>query len=174
MKAYLESLERRIETLEAKFNANETRKNETIPHDDVIKLGGHEWTKVGKIDGHDLYLCNDIIKKMAFSKSNSSDWYKSDIREWLNTTFYNRLSSAKKANIVKHPETNDNIFLLSVEEVTDNIPINIRKIGVSWWMRTPGFFSDCVTYIFPGGTGYSRDEYANSKDIGVRPALLLK
>lgn len=146
---------------------------ETIPHDDVIELGGYKWTKVGKIDGHDLYLCNAVVRLMAFSESGSNDWNRSKIRRWLNREFYNNLSDIKKDNIVKHPETNDNVFLLSVKEA-EKVDKNIREVGRSWWLRSPGYKTDRAAYVYHDGGVYDYGFGVNLINLGVRHALLLK
>ena len=146
-----------------------------ITHSSTIGLGRYTWSKIGKIDGHDLYLCDKVIKKMQFSSNNSGDWKKSDIREWLINNIYNNLPNNEKQEIIKN-EDGDYIFLLSENEFF-KFKENIKSTYM-FWLRTP------CPIPYPGGrnkgkyafpTGGSVDNIGvNDDDIGVRPAILLR
>ena len=138
---------------------------------DKLTLGGYTWTRIGALQGHDLYLCDDVVREMAFN-SNGRDnrWENSDVRRWLNNNFYNKLSDDEKEIIVKNRELNDNIFLLS-EEKYKKFRNNIPLLRVRWWLRTPGDYDYYAAGVyFDGGIFCSNVSYS---EIGVRPALLV-
>ena len=138
---------------------------------DKLTLGGYTWTCIGELQGHDLYLCDDVVRRMAFNDIGSDNsWSNSDIRRWLNNDFYNKLSDDEKEIIVKNMELNDNIFLLSKEEYKkfiNNIPFLIR---FWWWLRSQGKYAGSVDIVENGYVSY---DYVHMMCIGVRPALLV-
>ena len=137
-----------------------------------LTLGGYTWTRIGKLQGHDLYLYDDIVRRMAFS-SNSMDkiWMNSVIRRWLNNDFYNNLSDDEKEIIIKNRELDDNIFLLSDEEYK-RFRKNIHLLSVCWWLRSYGYHPYYAGYVGNSGDVYSTTT-STATGGGVRPALLV-
>jgi hypothetical protein len=140
--------------------------------DNKVELGGYTWTKVGTVDGKDLYLCDEMVESnMPFSKYKDNDWKASDIRKWLNGTFYNSLSKEDKSKIVRNSD-GDNLFLLSIEEA-ESIPKSIRQIQHSWWLRSPGRKADNAAEVNFYGTVDSYGYVVYGDYLGVRPAFLM-
>lgn len=151
-----------------------------IEHSNKIKLAGYTWSKIGKLNGHDLYLCDENVTRLPFSnrRSRTNNWKRSDIREWLNTDFYSNFSIDEKREIVEN-EDGDNIFLLSLEE-HDKFVNKIKVLDKWWWLRSPGGNSNFAAYVTHRGDhrGDSRSlgnlGYSVDRNGGIRPALLLK
>jgi hypothetical protein len=141
--------------------------------DSKVELGGHTWTRVGTVDGKDLYLCDDIVKTMHFNKDENNNWKDSDIRKWLNGPFYNSLSKADKDKIVRNAD-GDNLFCLSTEEAK-SIPKSILSLNRFWywWLRSPGSNSDGAAYVGPDGSVFYNGNYVSDVSLGVRPAFLM-
>jgi len=139
--------------------------------DNKVELGGYTWTKVGTVDGKDLYLCDDIVKTMHFNKDENNNWKDSDIRKWLNGPFYNSLSKADKDKIVRNAD-GDNLFCLSTEEA-ESIPKSILSLNRFWWLRSPGYYANYAASVSPNGT-VDKDGYSvHYFNYGVRPAFLM-
>jgi len=135
-----------------------------------IELGGYTWTKIGNMKGYPIYLCDEFVQLMAFDgREESNDWEDSDIRKWLNSGFYNTLSTEEKSEI--SPFEGDRLFLLSEDEY-EKFKGNISKMNNWWWLRTSlPDSSSAVAFVHrDGDIDYT---YANYPKAGVRPAVLL-
>lgn len=132
-------------------------------------------------------------------------WNDCDLRHWLNDEFYTTAFSAAEKELINTtlcrdngegtPDTEDKVFLLSVNEImeasnklgknflisvgtefakrkkADGCNLNGEEVGCSWWwLRTQGNKPSRGYFI---GTGCSIRSYANvsvARD-GVRPAI---
>lgn len=161
--------------------------------------GPLEWIVIAKEDGKMLLLTKDIIDWQAHGAGNT--WEKSQIREFLNKTFYDSFSYEEKAFIVNTKviteeyksdastemlETADNVFLLSIEEVEKYLPEKESRIAYKnnyaaredyifslhyWSLRSKGYRNDHFTFI--NGNGDYAEDYRIDKN-GVRPCIWIK
>jgi hypothetical protein len=99
---------------------------------DVVRFGEHDWRILASEDGKVLLIAERILEQRAFcSKDGQVLWETSDIREYLNSSFYESFSEGDRTRIVEtvlqnegNPwfqtdggsKTSDKIFLLSLEE----------------------------------------------------------
>ena len=101
----------------------------TVAVGDIIQFGGYDW-RILDVQGGKVLIISDIIfpdRKFDASSSEVKKWENSDIREYLNSSFYNdTFTTEEKLRIVEtkvinndygENDTIDKIFLLSVEEV---------------------------------------------------------
>ena len=101
----------------------------TVAVGDIIQFGGYDW-RILDVQGGKVLIISDKIfpdRKFDASSSEVKKWENSDIREYLNSSFYNdTFTTEEKARIVEtkvinndygENDTMDKIFLLSVEEV---------------------------------------------------------
>lgn len=159
-----------------------------------------EWVVVNVDDK--LYLLADkILDKHIYSNTTGSDvtWENSEMRYFLNNTFYNMaFSNDEKLQIINNrltntgqgsddatgPDTNDNVFLLSLHEVWD-YPTEILKAfltdftggsGTGYWglrNRAHTLYHGYYCYrVQPNGEHWGINENSY-RDFGVRPAIRL-
>ena len=185
---------------------------------DIIPFGGHNWRVLDVQDGRALIITeNTIGQRMYHGSFESVTWEHSTLRHYLNNEFLNSFSEADRARIAEtrivnndNPwfgtsggnDTNDRIFLLSLEEVVRyfgdsgqlgnrNHPnngwwgfsdqYNNARIAIDrnadercwWWLRSPGIFSDYAAYVLPNGLVNVNGFIVNPEAGGVRPALWL-
>ena len=136
-----------------------------------------------KILGGETYIYTDEIV-----------WADSFIRGWLNTDFFdyafdedeqqkilktNISTTGKKSNNTRGGEdTNDKVFLLSVEEVKkymylgNDCVAGYQQYANSWWLRSPGISNESVASINQFGQ-LDMQKYHFNK-LGVRPAINIK
>jgi len=180
----------------------------------TISFGSHDWRVLDIQDGKALLLSSKIVEKRAYHQSNKDiTWAACDLRHYLNCEFYDSFGEGKsriaEANIMtsNNPwfgtdggaETNDKVFLLSIEEVVKyfgdsgqlkNHPdgalyiddeYNPTRIATDehgkalwWWLRSPGISSNYVAYVGNDGNVdvYGLYNIAWSGG-GVLPALWL-
>ena len=175
--------------------------------------------KVLKNDGNTLFVVADraIDCKDYDEEYKSNIWEDSIIRDWLNTSFYNTaFNSSEQGAIVTQDvvnednpkygteggnNTNDNIYLLSISEVTNETYgfcsycrtySMSRRVKVSdyanargawrdiskpyegncwWWLRSPGGMSLEAAYVGIYGYIAQGGSYVEAYDGGICPAL---
>lgn len=134
------------------------------------------WTRLRELNGATLYLCNSIVERMQFETklgglaSGDEAWKQSNIREWLNDEFYfKNLDAYEKGKLVKHNDTGDKVFLLSMEEYGNGGDVITMK--ETWWLRPSG---DSAAPPFVDSLGYTKRHYAGYFTHGIRPAILVR
>lgn len=136
-----------------------------------------------------VFAKNVIQRDVKFNDNNSNkNWATSDIRRYLNRTFYEvSFSAEEKKKIINccledSGFSKDNIFLLSVNEIGTYANEADRKASCWYWLRTPSpYRSNTVAYVW-GEDGRINDNYVDgcyaesgcSGDCGVRPAMWIK
>jgi hypothetical protein len=173
---------------------------------DTIDFGGYDWIVLEVSDGKALLLSEKILEYRAYHDEKVDiTWAQSDMRAYLNGEFYDSFAASDRARIAEtrivnndNPsyetpggdDTNDRIFLLSIEEANtyfDNLSARAAYSAVEsprgvsageaswWWLRSPGNISDYAAGIGAGGyvdvNGYNVDNFYGGG--GVRPALWL-
>jgi hypothetical protein len=182
----------------------------------TITFGGHFWRVLDVQGNHALLLLENILEQRSFhSALTNVTWETSDIRQYLNGEFFNSFSEANRARIRdtwvinnnnvwygtnSGNNTNDRIFLLSIEEVVqyfgdsgqlhnrpdstslindqynyDRKPRNVRRdddsVGLWWWLRSNGSNSERAASVDGYIVVYGRS--VGDDAGGVRPALWL-
>ena len=136
------------------------------------------------------------LDAVRFDKK-SSNWEKSEIRQWLNHEFYKRaFKNADKSLIIETrlEQTSDKMFLLSIDEAnkyfsSDNkrkfyptpysktnktemgIPVNSYHGSCWWWLRSPGCHRFDAAYVHYGGFVRSCGSPVDDGAAAVRPAM---
>ena len=174
----------------------------------VIPFGGYDWRVLEVQDGRALILSNRVIEKRAYHGVYMSiTWAQSNLRNYLNSSFYNSFSAEDRALIAETKtvnndnswfgtnggsDTNDKIFLLSIEEVVkyfgdsgqlmnknpnsenwidDQHNPSRQEVDFSWWLRSPGNDSNYAAFINVSGRIIVYGNVVTDIKIGVRPAL---
>ena len=183
----------------------ETLKNAQVG--DYVEFGNYPQTANGEIQPIKwLVLARKGKKMLVVSKygldakrfdDDSNDWKDSEIRQWLNSDFYNKAFNEKDKQFIKSFE-GDKVFLLSKEDAekyffydsarrckpTDYAikngamvyKNNLEKVeaGYSYWLlRTPyPSFSNSLYYVDGDGAIYFI--IVQIDDVLIRPALWIK
>jgi len=157
---------------------------------DTIHFGDYEWYILAKESNRVLIITTSAVGELTYNDEYEKvTWEQCDLREWLNNTFYNEFSSDEKRLIAdtqlenKNNEryetyggnaTNDKIFLLSLEEANKYFSDDSeRAIGKAWWLRSPGNYELCATFVYPDGKVSTSGCDVVCEGGGVRPALWL-
>ena len=155
---------------------------------DELKFGDYYWYVIDKTSDSITLLCKEIVVQMPYNDTDEDvTWEECSLRQWLNTEFYNGFSESENALIaetqVKNKDnskyntkggndTNDKIFLLSVDEI-EGIDKKILKSNDWWWLRSPGKTQNSAMNINSEGEVGNFGNLINYKR-GVRPVLILK
>ena len=194
-----------------KFGKFEQDNNEGNGKEDI------EWKVLDKNDNLYLLISNKILDNMQFNVTYGNvTYFNSTIRKYLNGTFYNTAFSGdekskilkiknknlpnSKFNIDAGADTDDNVFILSLDEFIkyfgDNDSTytnrNANTIGTEYaykrgldvnfhenmwcngfspyWLRTPGSYRTSAIYVASNG-GYIVWGDAVNVSYGVRPCI---
>lgn len=120
----------------------------------------------------------------AYSKKSDLSkvkWKNCNLREWLNKDFYKTFSKKEQANIATtHVEntdgdTEDKIYLLSVEEAEQYFANDSeRSTGYWWWLRSTGKEGGLAALVSQGGD-IDYDGYRmNATNGDIHPVLWLE
>ena len=172
------------------------------------------WLVIAVEDDRILIICEHAVDERPFKDitiynaedrfngASSSTWDKSDVRKWLNGTFYNyAFTNTEKKMILNSKvipqnsttegvsqgkETEDRIFLLTGEEVEKYVPIDHRKCtsyfndyGIYkenlcyWWTRSAGQAQDYTSFVTKNGL-VAGPGSVNFFTMGVRPAMWIR
>lgn len=187
---------------------------------DVITFGNYEQdndTSNGKEEIEWIVLAKEnkrilIISKYALDcqQYNTNDtivtWKTCTLRKWCNEDFYNAAFNENEQNRIQttrvtadaNPkydtnagsDTNDKVFLLSINEVNDYYTtdesmickpteyakangayVNDSAGGCWWWLRSPGYRSDYAARVYSGGAVDRSGINVTYSHGCVRPAL---
>ncbi len=192
--------ERRKAEEEARRAEEETRKTfdpvKNAKVGDYIKFGNYPQSAIGTFQPIEwLVLARENNQVLVISRygldarrfdSSSNNWKNSEIRQWLNSEFYNKAFNEKDKRYI-NPFNDDNVFLLAKEEVeiyfannnaircnsndyAKNNGAYVADNGYSWWwLRSPRPYSNSVYRVGYGGD-IQNIGVEGSRNV-VRPAL---
>ncbi len=160
-----------------------------------------KWRVLERKDGKVLLISDRILDAITFSYKNEviSNWKDSYMRAWLNDYFYNMAFTQEEKDAIitstletDGEQTQDNVFLLSTEDVTDRSlyftqdservakqTIYAVRRGAQtgdesagrWWLRTHGTRENTVQVVRANGSLAENSYTVMSNDCGVRPAV---
>jgi hypothetical protein len=186
--------------------------------DDIIAFGGYTWRVLDVKDDKALILSEAILELRWYHNAFADiTWADCALRAYLNDEFYGTFGESDKQQIVPvtnrnadnpwfktkgGPDTVDNVFLLSLEEVCTCFGDSSAKLQYKgsqtwsiddehnakrqavygndphWWrLRSPGYYGRTSASISSNGNVYVRGNgvYGRPRDGGgVRPALWLR
>lgn len=200
-------------------NSDNTNFYTDVSIGDTIQFGEYDWKVLGIQDDRALIITDRIIERRLYHEENMDiTWADCDLREYLNGELYNSFNENDKERIIKVTnqnldnrwfgtnggvDTQDFIFLLSVEEVAeyfgDSGQINAdviefdgglddeynseriaKELGKHytwfWVLRSPGRLASRSLIVDAAGrvNSVGREVRNSSSDVtGVRPALWL-
>ncbi|MBQ8921076.1 MAG: TIR domain-containing protein [Oscillospiraceae bacterium] len=163
----------------------------------TVTFSNYEWHVIFVSEKTAVLLTKNVLFERQFHKTNNEQitWEQSDLRNWLNTNFYNLFTDSEKKLILKtlcsnHTntpdgtqlqgnDTEDYVYILSREEaeaIVNSIPW--RFYNESWWLRTTRMHNDmCEADIVPCTRGYVKAPFFQiqlTAREGVRPAITIK
>lgn len=127
------------------------------------------WSRIGDIDGNDLYLCDTTVCYSTFGESN--DYMSSIVRKKCLEFYKEFLTNEERNHLINHPDICDPVFLLSEDECT-SCRSKIDSMKPLNWLRSPGHHDSHVAFACPGGEVF----HINLRDTKtfIRPAIILK
>ncbi|MGI5454583.1 DUF6273 domain-containing protein [Streptomyces sp. CA-249302] len=170
----------------------------------VVTFGGRDWIVLAKKDDRQLIVAEDDLTDAAYNSAYNpttgqalyTTWENSELRSYLNGTFYDSLSADDQAKIIGTrigntpntdyktlggSDTTDKVFVLSQQEYEtyvgdDQTLVSTLNSGGSgwWWLRTPGVDQRYAAFVNSAGFLASYGRLVTNPLGGVRPALWIK
>ena len=166
---------------------------------DTVVIGEYageniEWLVLAKQGNKLLLISKDALFKHQYSDSENSggySWYGSSLRDYLNGSFYRTAFTADEESIIlttkvkdtKQPDygkvynydTNDKLFLLSVDEAKNYFSSNnARSCGKTYWLRSVGWQYYCASQVKYDGSIDTEGANVIDEFYYVRPAMWVK
>ncbi|MCL2234991.1 MAG: DUF6273 domain-containing protein [Defluviitaleaceae bacterium] len=160
---------------------------------DIVEFGRFDWRVLMLVKGNRaLLISNQILEKRAYHgdfeattrAERSITWEKSALRQYLNGRFLEGFDKKERSRIVAtrnvtagSEDTNDYVFLLSLEEARTTIKGNPDRSAdyegkpSTWWLRSPGRDQNRAIMVYGDGHIYVRGTNVKDNDGGVRPVL---
>jgi len=184
---------------------------------DTIKFGSYPYSENGEEKAIEWQILEKytngtalVISKYALDNVNYNEefesvtWETSTIRKWLNNDFYNMAFRNANKNLIVESylenkdnakcntkggnNTNDKIFLLSIDEAKKYFSSDEKRklwptpygilwenadYGAScfWLLRSPGYRQNFAAHVSRAGGVYSKGNSVNCVGYAVRPAL---
>lgn len=169
-----------------------------------------EWLVIDKQDGQLLLVSKYLLDGKQYNETNEAiTWENSTLRQWLNETFINTAFDVEDqaqiltttvaaapsaiADTEAGNDTEDRIFILSVEEVnryfttpdskqcaptnyaiSNGVFINYDVAYTDWWLRTLGSEQNSAASVNRGGIINEGGTDVDHTKYAVRPALWVK
>ncbi|MBQ9766417.1 MAG: tetratricopeptide repeat protein [Lachnospiraceae bacterium] len=168
-----------------------------------------EWRVLDIEDGYAFVLSEKCLDARPYNDEYVAvTWDSSTIRKWLNTEFFDKLLTEEEQGYVKlshiitqgnskyqtlgGAQSDDNVFLLSVEEVELYLKDKLDRIAQTtphaianggyasedntawWWLRTPGEKQSDAVNVYTDGEIMKDGYYVSNKIFSVRPAMWVK
>ncbi|MFF3500291.1 DUF6273 domain-containing protein [Streptomyces sp. NPDC003247] len=170
----------------------------------VVTFGGREWIVLAQKDDRQLIVAKDDLTGAAYNSAYNpttgqalyTTWENSELRSYLNGTFYDTFSADDQSEIISTrigntpntdyktlagSDTTDNVFVLSQREYetyigTDQALVSALNPKASdwWWLRTPGVDQRYAAFANSAGFVASYGRLVTNPLGGVRPALWIK
>ncbi|MEU6138821.1 DUF6273 domain-containing protein [Streptomyces sp. NPDC047081] len=170
----------------------------------VVSFGGREWIVLAKKDDRQLIVAKDDLTDAAYNSAYNpttgqalyTTWENSELRAYLNGSFYDSLSADDQAKIIgtrigntpntdyktlAGSDTTDKVFVLSQQEYETYIGDDQALVGALnsggsgwWWLRTPGVDQRYAAFANSAGFVASYGRLVTNPLGGVRPALWVK
>ena len=143
---------------------------------DVLYFGTYNnkpiaW-KIMKTESNKMLLLAEkpIVQKPFTDDIKKITWETSSLRNWLNDEFINSFSVEQQNQIISTTigNTNDKVFLLSVDEIVELAKTVRFKTEEEWWTSTSA--ENGIKYMTATGWVISKGDQV-VRDKGVRPAI---
>ena len=159
----------------------------------VVNFGAYRWQVIGVRDGRMLLLAQTAVDCRPFD-AKTDEWQDSDMRAYLNGPFFNEGFSDFERALIDRSElltdgskSEDHVFLLSLEELTEFLPVEADRDLYSsssmigpWWLRSKAVrppssrIKPAVLYVTDEGIGMRPFSGLRRGKLYVRPALWVK
>lgn len=165
-------------SLEAKLKKSEKR---TYEAGDDVNWCNFDWIVIKTIENEQkvVLMSKEVFEPITYSDNNSNDYSKSNVKEYLEECFINKLDKSKLIEMTTNYDEDKfvttKIRIPTLRDI-EALPMNIRNCDESYWTMTSSYAvsEDCPgAYVFyVHSNGYLYWNGVNST-YGVRPVITL-
>lgn len=147
---------------------------------DEVNWCNFDWIVTKTIEQKVVLMTKEVFEPMTYSDNNSNDYKESNIKEYLEECFINKLDKSKLIEMTTNYDE-DKFVTTKVRIPTlrdiEALPMNIRNGGKGYWTMTSSYAvsEDCsFAYVFyVDSFGYLNNWGVNAATPGVRPVITL-
>lgn len=154
---------------------------------EIVSFADMDWRVLEKKDGKALLVKDNSLADMAFQEGDGNcTWETSSIRIWLNSTFltenffHSEIDAIPQTEVITEPNpvyntsggntTNDQVFLLSSQEVTKYHDL-LHNTKTCWWLRTPGAAKGSMSFVYKDRTIMDYGYDCTMVKFNIKPAI---
>ena len=165
-------------SLEAKLKK---KKKGTYEVGDEVQWCNFDWIVIKTIkDEQEVVLMSkEAFEPMAYSDKNSNDYKESNIKEYLEENFINKLDKSKliemRTNYDEDKFVTTKVRIPTIRDI-EALPMSIRNCGSSYWTMTSSYAKseDCSNaLVFRVDTNGCLAYSYVSNTLGLRPVITL-
>lgn len=148
---------------------------------DEIKWCRLDWIVIKTIENEQkvVLMSKEIFEPMTYSDSNSNDYKESNVKEYLEECFINKLDKSKliemRTNYDEDKFVTTKVRIPTIRDI-EALPMSIRNCGSSYWTMTSSYAKseDCSNanvFIVNLGGYITHNHVGNT--LGLRPVITL-
>lgn len=166
-------------SLEAKLKKLEKR---TYEAGDDVNWCNFDWIVIKTIENEQkvVLMSKEVFEPMTYSDNNSNDYAESNIKEYLEECFINKLDKSKLVKMRTNYDEDkyvDSLVRIPTLREIEPLSIDQRECGKTYWTMTSSYASsaDCAYALvfLVNGYGDLAGWDVNWTHPGVRPVIML-
>lgn len=149
---------------------------------DDVNWCNFDWIVIKLIENEQkvVLMSKEVFEPMTYSDNNSNDYAESNIKEYLEECFINKLDKSKLIEMTTNYDEDKfvttKVRILTLRDI-EALPMSVRNCGKSFWTMTSSYAvsEDCAgAYVFRvDAYGYLDDYNVHGTTPGVRPVITL-
>lgn len=147
---------------------------------DEVNWCNFDWIVTKTIEQKVVLMTKEVFEPMTYSDNNSNDYKESNIKEYLEECFINKLDKSKLIEMTTNYDEDKYVtsrFRIPTIRDIEALPMNIRNGGKSYWTMTSNYAvsEDCTFALvfFVNSNGFLNNSYVDAGGVGVRPVITL-
>lgn len=164
-------------SLEAKLKKLEKR---TYEAGDDVNWCNFDWIVIKTIEQKVVLMTKEVFEPMTYSDNNSNDYKESNIKEYLEECFINKLDKSKLIEMTTNYDEDKFVTTkvrISTLRDIEALPMIIRNGGKSYWTMTSSYAvsedSSRAGVFYVASYGYLHYSSVDWTGPGVRPVITL-
>lgn len=148
---------------------------------DDVNWCNFDWIVIKTIENEQkvVLMSKEVFEPITYSDNNSNDYSKSNVKEYLEECFINKLDKSKLIEMTTNYDEDKfvttKVRIPTIRDI-EALPMNIRNCDESYWTMTSSYAvsEDCSNagVFFVNSSGYLNwDNVSNA--YGVRPVITL-
>ena len=149
---------------------------------DEVKWCNFDWIVIKLIENEQkvVLMSKEVFEPMTYSDNNSNDYAESNIKEYLEECFINKLDKSKLIEMTTNYDEDKfvttKVRILTLRDI-EALPMSVRNCGKSFWTMTSSYAvsEDCSNAVvfYVNSNGFLYNTNVGASGVGVRPVITL-